>query len=156
VISYSRDRDNRASQYHQRMHLGIRTMSAGSMTHLREGTFNEDYSNGQDHFFRMDGVDHPVSVQYKVQMSPTFYTWTVQVSCWHMEPNFYAFYHARQNHLFLISREALHELPRSLYDGPNSNQPFFYGNLMDIVRGGGIGYDLTNGTVITHDEEDWG
>jgi len=155
MIPYSRARDTRASRYHGRMHTAIRTMSAGSMTHLREGTFNEDYSNGQDHFFHMEGVDHPVSVQYKVQLSPTYYTWTVQVSCWHMEPNYYAFYHAVHNHIFFISREGLHNLHRNLYDGPNSNQPFFYGDLMDIVRGGGVGYDLDNGTFITDGQEDW-
>lgn len=155
MIPFSNRRDQIARRSHETMHNGITRLTAGRMWLAREGTFSEDYHNASDYFFHCEGIDQLVAVQYKVQHSTTFYTWTVQLSCWDMNPHFYAFYHEDKNHLFLIAGHHLKEMPRNLYDGYNSNQPFYYGDLMDIVRHGGWGIDLNDGSIITGDDEDW-
>jgi len=155
MIPYSSNRARRARQHHNIMHQGIHFMTDGIMSLNREGTFSEDYHNATDYWFDVEGCDEPVSVQYKVQHSTEWETWTVQVSCWHMTPDWYAFYHVHTDRMFMIRGEDLKQMSRSLYNGNGSNQPFYYGQLDDIVRNGGLGIDFSGNTIINNDTLDW-
>lgn len=154
MIPYCPSRASRAARCHRRMQQIIEEESQAEgwptfMSFVREGTFHEDYFEATDyHALLFEREDMPTTVQFKVQHSRTFYTWTVQLSCWHMTPDFYAFYHEVTGHLFVIAGYRLKQMSRSLYDGPNSNQPFYYGPLTDLIEDSVIAWDSRNNRTL--------
>ena len=118
------------------------------LTYCRESNTSEDF-RGVDHFFT-----GRTTFQYKVQHSPTFRTWTVQVGMWPYDVDYYAFCHVRTRRVYIIEGSVLKTLPRSLYNGPASNQPFYFGDLDELETAGAVivGFD---GTLISDGSQDW-
>lgn len=142
MISYDRNRRNISDQYHANIVATVQ--QAMGVRSIRQSELEEDL-RGIDHWFTAEMWDLPegdCSFQFKCQFSKDFETWTVQCNQWKYDTNFYAFAHIPTRKVYIIDGETLKSLPRNLYDGPNTNQPFFYGQLQNLVYNGAVVADL--------------
>jgi len=154
MISYDRDRRRNSDAYNSTITRCVE--NALGVAYLRESNTQEDF-RGIDHWFvgniydldlDFDPTADQHSVQYKVQHTRSFHTWTVQTNQWPYPVNFYAFAHVGTRRVYIVDGDTLKSMvPVSLYNGPNSNQPFFYGQLSDLVDAGAIVCDF-NGEVV--------
>lgn len=128
MISYNRRRDLEASTYHGVVHNRLRQLG---WTFVRQATITEDYAN-HDYYWRLPN-GCVVSVQYKVQgLKSTWRSWNVQVGQWNMPVDYYVFHHVHTDTTVLIEAPLLKVQPKYLYDGHNTNQPFYYNHLRHI------------------------
>lgn len=142
MISYDRNRRSRSDRYHDNIVATVE--QAMGVRSIRQSTLQEDL-RGIDHWFTgemWDAPDTDATFQFKCQFSTDFETWTVQRNQWQYDTNFYAFAHIPTRKVYIIDGETLKSLPRSLYDGPKTNQPFYYGQLQDLVWHGAVVADL--------------
>jgi len=118
--------------------------NALGVAYMRPATQQEDF-RGIDHWvvgniydldLDFDPTADQHSVQYKVQHSRSFRTWTVQQGMWGYPVDFYAFAHVATRRIYIIDGPTLKMMDRTLYNGPNTNQPFYYGQLDDLVDHG--------------------
>jgi len=146
MIPYCPSRARNSARYHARMIHAVECQTG--MCHTREANRREDY-RAIDHWFNTH-----ITAQFKVQTSPAYETWTVQCGMWHYAVDWYVFAHPRTQRIYIIPGHALHGLERLRYDGPKTNQPFYYGPLSDIAdHPEGIVTDM-NGVLICDDLED--